>query len=148
MSRALPLLALAALLLALAGCGDDALTAQQLHARAGAICTRAAAATDRVPLPNTPAHGERFLRQGLARMRPAAAQLAGLKPPAPLRARYERALRLGGRELALIARHERAIAHGDDVIDTYRRLDAALAPLVREENAAWRGLGVPACVRR
>jgi hypothetical protein len=145
MRRALPLLAL---LLALSACGDDSLTVQQLHDRATAICTSVAAATDRIAMPNAAAQGGSFLRQGLAELRPAAAQLRALKAPEALRERYDRAVQLSGQEIALIARHERAIARGDEVIDTYRRLDAALEPLVRQENAYWRGLGVPACVRR
>jgi len=146
MRRAAPLLVTAAL--ALTGCGGDSLTAAQLSTRASAICARTAAATDRVALPNGPAQGGRFLRRGLAYMRPAHAELRALKPPAGLRARYERAVQLGGREVELIARHADAIAGGDDVIASYRRLDAALETLVRQENAYWRGLEIPACVRR
>lgn len=142
-----PALALVALL-ALAACGDDSLTAQQLHDRATAICARTAAATDRVAVPNAPSQGGRFLRQGLAHLRPAAAQLSALKAPSDVRERYDRAVQLARQEIALIARYERAISSGDDVIDTYRTLDAALEPLLREENAYWRGLEVPACVRR
>ncbi len=139
---------LAAVPLALAGCGDGSLSSAQLHARATAICAEAAAATDRIALPNTPAQGGRFLREGLAQLRPAVAQLGELQAPEQLRERYERALQLARQELTLIARHERAIAAGDDVIDTYRRLDAALEPLVRRENASWRTLRLDACVRR
>jgi hypothetical protein len=54
----------------------------------------------------------------------AANRLSDLTPPDRLRDRYRHAVRLANREIALIARHE------------------------RKENAAWRGLGVPACVRR
>ncbi|MFL5817793.1 MAG: hypothetical protein ACJ76L_09335 [Conexibacter sp.] len=136
------------LLLTLAGCGDDSLTAQQLHDQATAICTRTAAATERVVVPSTPSQGARFLQQGLSQLRPAVAQLRQLKAPEELRERYDRAVQLAGQEAALIARHERAIASGEDVIDTYRRLEAALEPLVMQENAYWRGLMLPACVRR
>jgi hypothetical protein len=147
--RTLPALALAAALApALGGCGSDALSAAQLHARASAICRRTAQATDRIPLPSTPDEGGRFLAQGIARLRPAAARLGALKPPHDVRARYERAVQLAGQEIALIARHERAIAHGEDPIATFRALQAALDPLTTEENAYWRGLGIPACVRR
>lgn len=147
--RAVPLAtAVVLLLLALAGCGDNSLTAQQLHDQASAICTRTAAATDRIVVPSTPSQGGHFLQQGLARLRPAVAQLRELKAPANVRARYDRAVQLAGQEAALIARHERAIARGDDVIDTYRQLEAALEPLLMQENAYWRGLQVPACVRR
>jgi hypothetical protein len=141
-------LVVAALLLALSGCGDDSLTARQLHDRATAICTRTAAATDRIAVPSTPSQGGRFLQQGIARLRPAVAQLRDLKAPDDLRDRYDRAVQLAGQEVALIARHERAIAGGDDVIDTYRQLESALEPLTMQENAYWRGLEIPACVRR
>jgi hypothetical protein len=146
--RAAPLpLALAAAL-ALAGCGESSLTATQLRTHAGAICARTAAATDRVPLPSTPDEGERFLHDGLARLRPAVAGLRALNAPDSLRPRYDRAVQLAGQEVALIAGHERAIAGGEDVIATFRRLEAALEPLVQRENAYWRGLEIPACVRR
>jgi hypothetical protein len=150
MSRRLAPLALACLLLAssLAGCGDDSLTAQELHNRATVICARTAAATDRIVVPSTPSQGGRFLQQGLAHLRPAVAQLRDLKAPEELRDRYDRAVQLAGQEAALIARHERAIASGDDVIDTYRRLETALDPLVMQENAYWRGLQINACMRR
>ena len=136
------------LLLALVGCGDSTLSSAQLRTRASAICAHTATATDRIAVPNTPAQGGRFLRAGLARLRPAAARLGALRPPSQLDDRYARAVQLARQEIALIAAHERAIAHGEDVIDTYRRLERRLAPLLREENAAWRGLHVPACVRR
>ena len=148
--RALPVLVALPLALApaLAGCGDDSLSAAQLHAQASAICARTAAATDRIAVPSTPSQGGRFLQQGLAHLRPAVAQLRALKAPEELRERYDRAVQLAGQEIALIARHERAIAGGDDVIDAYRQLDGTLQPLTMQENAYWRGLEVPACVRR
>jgi uncharacterized lipoprotein len=149
--RAAPLATAVVVLLfviALSACGDDSLTAQQLHDQATAICTRTAAATDRVVVPSTPSQGRRFLRQGLAHLRPAVAQLRDLKAPEKLRERYDRAVQLAGQEAALIARYERAIDGGDEVIDTYRQLEAALEPLLMQENAYWRGLEVPACVRR
>jgi hypothetical protein len=141
-------IAVALLPLALAGCGDDSLTAQQLHDQATAICTRTAEATDRVVVPSTPSQGGRFLAQGLAHLRPAVALLRDLKAPKDLRERYDRAVQLAGQEVALIARHEREIARDEDVIDTYRRLETALEPLTMQENAYWRGLEIPACVRR
>jgi len=148
--RALPVLALALVALPaalLAGCGDASLSASQLRAQAGAICARTAAATDRIALPITPDRGDAFLRDGLAQLRPAAAKLGKLKPPAELHRRYDRAVQLAGQEIALIARHERAIARGEDAVGTFRALQAALDPLTSEENAYWRGLGIPACVR-
>lgn len=144
--RAAPLAAIA-LLLALGGCGDASLSASQLRTQAAAICTRANAATDRIALPSTPGESDGFLRDGLAQLRPAAARLGALKAPADLRRRYDRAVQLARQEISLIARHERAIARGEDAVGTFRALQAALDPLVSEENAYWRGLGIPACVR-
>lgn len=148
--RALPVLALVLAALAavlLGGCGDASLSASQLRTQAGAICTRTAAATDRIALPSTPDQGDAFLRDGLARLRPAAAALGRLKAPAELRRRYDRAVQLAAQEIRLIARHEREIARGEDAVGAFRALQAALDPLTSEENAYWRGLEIPACVR-
>ncbi|HMJ01354.1 MAG TPA: hypothetical protein VK506_00345 [Conexibacter sp.] len=153
MSRRTPvafLLVICSLLLAIAlgACGDDSLSAEQLRARATAICTRTAAATDRIAVPARPSEGGAFLAEGIAQLRVAARRLAALKAPEDLRERYDRAVELAGEEVALIARHERAIASGDDVIDTFRRLDDELEPLTVQEDAYWRALEIPRCVRR
>jgi hypothetical protein len=140
--------ALVLLALALAACGDDSLGADELRARATAICARTAAVTDRIAVPTRPSEGGAFLSEGGAQLRAAARRLAALKAPEDLRERYDRAVELAADEAALIARHERLIAAGDDVIDTFRRLDDKLAPLIAQEDAYWRGLKIPACVRR
>jgi hypothetical protein len=146
--RALPVLPLVALAAALlGGCGDGSLSASQLHSQASAICARANAATDRIALPSTADEGGRFLRDGLAQLRPAAARLGALKAPTDLRRRYDRAVQLARQEIALIARHERAIVRGEDAVGSFRSLETALDPLTTEENAYWRGLGIPSCVR-
>lgn len=133
--------------LALSACGATSLSAGQLRAQAGAICARAARAVDAIPMPASPDQGAGFLARGLARLRPAAAQLRALKPPQQLRGQYDRAARLADQEVALIARHARDIAGGGDPADAFRQLAAALAPLTTEENAYWRALEIPACVR-
>lgn len=138
---------LPALALALGACGADSLSAADLRAQAGAICTRATHATDRVAVPASPDASARFLTDGLAALRPAAAKLRALAPPQDLRGQYDRAVRLAGQELALIARRERAIARGEDPADAFRQLAAALGPLTTEENAYWRALQIPSCVR-
>ncbi|HEX4806569.1 MAG TPA: hypothetical protein VFU94_11775 [Conexibacter sp.] len=141
-------LALLPLALALGACGEDSLSAGQLRAQAGAICTRATRAIDRIPMPAAPDQGGRFLEAGLARLRPAAARLKALKAPHDLRGQYDRAAQLAAQEVALVARHDRAIAGGDDPADAFRRLAAALRPLTTEENAYWRALQIPSCVRQ
>ena len=130
------------------GCGDDALSAGELRSQAGAICARANAITDRVAVPNAPSGGQRFLREGLAELRPAHMRLAALKPPDELRADYERAVALNLQQLALIGRTSRAIAGGADTIDAFAALQRRLAPVLAQENAAWRALDVPACMRQ
>jgi hypothetical protein len=148
--RRLPIAAVSALAAAhaLAGCSDGSLSADQLRSRASAICTRAAAATDRIPVPSSPDEGVRFLRAGAARLLAANHRLGRLKAPEDLRAGYKRAVALGALELGLIEGNANAIARGADAIDTFHRLEDQLAPLTDRENAHWRALEVPACVRR
>jgi hypothetical protein len=144
----LAVLAFLPLAFALAACGDDRLSAQDLRTRASTICADAANATDRIPVPSEPSQGVRFLRAGLAGMRPAVARLHTLKPPKKLDDSYTKAVALGRLEAALIARNAHAIDDGADVIATFRTLQAQMLPLTREENAFWRALAIPACVRR
>ena len=136
------------LVLLIRGCGDDSLSAEQLRSQAGAICARANGVTDRIAVPNAQSGGERFLREGLAQLRPATARLAALKPPEELRDRYERAVEQARAEITLISGTRRAIADGADVIDAFAALQARLGPTVDAGNALWRTLDIPACVRR
>lgn len=140
--------ALLVLVLVIRGCGDDSLSAEELRSQAAAICARVNAVTDRVAVPNAQSGGERFLREGLAQLRPATARLAALKPPDDLRDRYERAVAQTREENALIADTARSIAGGADVIDAFAALQAKLGPTVEAGNALWRTLDIPACVRR
>jgi len=140
-------LTLLAVTLALSACGEDSLSAQQLRAKAAAICTSATRAIDRIPMPAAPAQAGRFLELGLARLRPAAARLRALKAPQDLRGQYDRAVQLAVQEVALVDRHARAIRTGDDPADAFHQLAAALQPLTTEENAFWRALEIPSCVR-
>jgi hypothetical protein len=136
------------LVLLVRGCGDDSLSAEELRSQAATICARANAVTDRIAVPNAQSGGERFLREGLAQLRPATARLAALKPPDDLRDRYERAVAQSDEEIALIAGTARSIAGGADVIDAFAALQARLGPTVEAGNALWRTLDIPACVRR
>jgi hypothetical protein len=130
------------------GCGDGSLSAGDLRTQASAICTRAGSATGRIAMPSSTDEGGRFLRTGVAEMRPALARLKTLKPPSDLRGSYDHALSARGQELAVIAQRATAIAHGKDTIATFRELQAALEPLTRIEDAAWRALEIPACLPR
>jgi hypothetical protein len=144
-----PLAVLSALLaLALGGCGDGTLSAGQLRTQASAVCTRGAATASRVAMPAGADGGERFLRAGLARLRPALARLERLRPPSELRDSYRQAVRLRREGVALVARDERAIERGQDPVATFRALQARLAPLEGLEGATWGALQIPACAPR
>lgn len=152
-SRA-PLAALAAvvglllIVLIARGCGEDALSAQELRTQAGAICVSATEATDRIAVPNGPAGGGRFLREARVELEAAQSRLRALAPPEELSADYDRAIKLAAREVGLIWRHERMIERGEDVIPVLRSLQRELEPLLVTENDLWRRLDVNACVRR
>lgn len=143
----LALLALSALALGACG-GTNRLSAAELRSQAGAICRRTAEATDRIAVPNTPEEGGRFLRKGLLRMGPELMRLRALRAPSDLDPEYQQALMLATRELNAISAHEQRIRGGADVIDTFRALQAELAPIVATENRAWSDLALPACLRR
>jgi hypothetical protein len=135
--------------LAPGGCGGKStLSARELRTQASAICVRAANATARVAMPSTADEGAGFLREGLAAMRPELTQLRVLKAPATLRGSYANALQARAQELALIARHLTAIAHGEDTIASFQTLQTELDPLTRMEDAAWRAAEIPSCLAR
>jgi hypothetical protein len=136
------------LAIVLSACGENRLSAAQLRSQAGAICHGTADAIDRIAVPNTPDEGARFLRRGLLRMGPELTRLKTLKPPTDLEPEYRQAIQMATRELNVISDHERKIRGGADVIETFRALETALAPITQTENRAWRALQLPACVRR
>jgi hypothetical protein len=132
--------------LALGGCGETSLNAAQLRTQATKICTRAAARMDRIAPPSGPEQGERFLREGIAALRPAAEALQQLDPPSDLRESYKQAVKLNAQALALIERHERAIARGEDAATEFRALQAALDRVIPIERSTWQALQIPACI--
>jgi hypothetical protein len=132
----------------LGGCAETSLSASQLRSQASRICARAQARANRIALPSDPEQGERFLRAGIAALRPAARALERLKPPADLKESYGQAVGLNAQALALIERHERAIASGEDAAGAFHALQAALDPVTRIEASTWRALQIPACVPR
>jgi len=136
------------LVLLVKGCGDKGLSADELRAQAGAICLRANERTDRVAVPNAPAGGERFLREGLAIMRPALTRLQALRPKQELRDDYELAVAANARQLQLIEQAIASIGRGEDPIDAYARLQRRLDLVTGPANRAWGRLGINACLSR
>jgi hypothetical protein len=147
-AAAVLVLPLLLVVLALGGCGETSLTASQLRTQATNICTRASARTDRIALPSGPDQGGRFLRAGIAALRPAAHALQRLDPPSDLRESYAQAVQLDAKALALIERHERAIAHGEDAAAEFRALQAELDRVIPIERSTWQALQITACVPR
>lgn len=135
-------------LLLLKGCGDKGLSADELRSQASEICVRANALTDRVAVPNAPAGGERFLREGLAIMRPALTRLQALRPQEELRADYDLAVAANARQLQLIEQAIGSIRRGEDPIDAYALLQRRLDLVTEPANRAWTRLGINACVSR
>jgi hypothetical protein len=145
---AIPLLVVLLAALALGGCGETSLSAAQLRTQASKICAQASARSDRVPPPSGPEQGERFLREGIAALRPAAKALAQLEPPSDLRESYRQAVQLNAQALALIERHERAIARGEDAAAEFNALQLALDRIVPIERSTWQALQISACAPR
>lgn len=135
-------------LLLLKGCGDKGLSADELRSQASEICVRANALTDRVAVPNAPAGGERFLREGLAIMRPALTRLQALRPKQELKADYDLAVAANARQLQLIEQAIGSIRRGEDPIDAYALLQRRLDLVTEPANRAWTRLGINACVSR
>jgi hypothetical protein len=130
------------------GCGDSGLSADELRTQAGEICHRANERTDRVAVPNAPAGGERFLREGLAIMRPALTRLQALRPKQELRDDYALAVSANARQLQLIEQAIRSIRGGTDPIDAYAQLQRRLDLVTGPANRAWERLGIDACLSR
>jgi hypothetical protein len=142
------LVVLLLVVLLLKSCGDDSLSEGELRTQAGAICARVSEATDRVAVPNAPAGGERFLREGLVLMIPAIRRLRELKAPEKLRGSYEHAIAATQHQLDLIADELREIRSGGDAIGGFQVLQRELDTASAIANSSWTTLHIPACVSR
>ena len=138
----------AALCLVLMGCGSSALSDRQLRADATRICTITRARTNRIAVPSSPAGGERFLRRGIAALRPEIAGLRVLSAPSALGNTYGRALDALTFELAEIEVAVARLHQGADPIQIFRILASRMAALETQANGAWTSLQIPACLQR
>ena len=132
-------------LLALAGCGGNALSPQALRTRATRICAQAVRSSDRIPLPASTAGGAAFLAQGIAIFGPELERLRRLVAPPKLAGAYRVALADSKQQLdALVASDHNLRAGGDPVV-TVKLLDVELGPIDTRDQASWRAVGAPAC---
>jgi hypothetical protein len=132
--------------LVLAGCGSKPLSSGELQNQATRVCTLAAQQTNRIRTPSSPAGTAVFLRQGIAALTPALAQLRKLRPPSDVADVYSASVKAFAEKLGdlRVAAHD--IAAGQDPVATMQTLQEQLGPIVSQENGGWQALNVPACV--
>ena len=143
------ILAAGAVVLAVAGCGSSPPSAvANLQRQAAHVCTRAQAQGARVMPPALPAQTAAFLRRGIAVLRPELTALRALRVPPMQSGAYSTAVGALARELTILTDTARELDRGADPETTIKTLEHRLAPVESAGDAAWRTLGVPACVAR
>jgi hypothetical protein len=134
--------------LAVSGCGSSSPTMPRFRAQATRVCTRALVQGARIAPPPVPAASAAFLRRGIAVLRPELARLRTVRVPSKQAGAYSAALASLGDELAILTATARDLDRGADPLTTVKTLQHRLAPVEANNDAAWRTLGVPACVSR
>jgi hypothetical protein len=89
-----------------------------------------------------------FLRRGIAVLRRELASLRTLRAPSEHAGAYSAALGSLAHELAILTTTARDLDRGAGPLTTVKTLQHRLAPVEAWGDAAWRTLGVPACVNR
>jgi hypothetical protein len=136
------------LALGVAGCGSSSLSGPQLRARAARVCGRARVATNRIPTPDLPSAGVRFLSRGIATLAPELAALTRLRPGGDAAKVYSSALAASRQELGALRFTLRGLHAGNDPVVAIKTLQQRLAPLESQANDAWGALGIEACATR
>ena len=134
--------------LAVAGCGGSSESMKRLQAQAGRVCTKTLDAGSLIRAPAVPARTSAFLRHGIAVLRPELAGLQRLRPPSEQADEYTAAVGGLDRELTILGLTVHDLDRGADPLSAIKTLQRRLAPVEAREDAAWRALGVPACVNR
>jgi hypothetical protein len=134
--------------LTIAGCGGSSLSDRDLRGDATQVCNIARVRTNRIAQPSSPAAGIAFLRRGAAVLGPELAALRRLGPPSDLASRYEATLAEFSRGLTLVRSAIGRLGDGGDPVKEFKALQQQLAPVLALENASWRALELPACVKR
>ena len=134
--------------LAMTGCGTAPPTIARLRAQAARVCTRANSQNARIAPPPVPARTAPFLRRGIAVLEGELAGLRNLRVPKAQAGAYSVALGSLSHEFAILTSTAHDLDRGADPLTTIKTLQHRLAPAEADTDAAWRTLGVPACVNR
>ena len=145
MSRRLAAVALVGTLV-LAGCGSKPLSSGELQSQATRVCTLASQQTNRIRTPASPAGTAVFLRQGIAVLTPALAQLRRLRAPSDVADVYTASVKAFAEKLGFLRAAARDIAVGQDPVAAMQTLQEQLSPIVSQENGGWQALDIPACI--
>jgi hypothetical protein len=132
--------------LGIAGCGSKPLSSGELQTQATRVCTLASQQTNRIQTPASPAGTAVFLRQGIAAMTPALAQLRRLRPPSDAADVYSASVKAFAQKLDYLRAAAHDLAGGQDPVSTMQSLQEQLAPIVSQENGGWQALDIPACI--
>ena len=95
-----------------------------------------------------PAQTAAFLQRGVAVLGSELAGLRALRVPREQSNTYSVALSSLAREVTILTDTARDLARGADPLTEIKVLQKRLAPVEAAADAAWRTLGVPACVSR
>jgi hypothetical protein len=134
--------------LVVTGCGATSPSIARLRAQATRVCTRTDVQSARIAPPPVPARTAPFLRRGIAVLRAELADLHTLRVPRGQAGAYSVALGALTHELAILTSTAHDLDRGADPLTTIKTLQHRLAPVEADNDAAWRTLGVPACVNR
>lgn len=137
-----------AVALGVAGCGPPSTTLVSLRAHATLVCTQAQKRGARIAPPAVPAQTAAFLRHGIAVLGEELAGLRGLRAPSEQAGAYAAALQSLTRELTILRATVHDLDRGSDPLTTIKILQHRIAPVEADYDAAWRTLGVPACLNR
>jgi hypothetical protein len=139
------LAAIAAVIVAVAGCGAGSLSTAQLRSRAARACTDAARRLSRIPAPRTPSDTQAFLRRGVSALEPELTALDRLSPSGQLAPAYARARTATRHEVDALRSTIKGLTAGDDPAGAIKTLQRELLPLERQAHTAWHAVGVPTC---
>jgi hypothetical protein len=133
---------------AIAGCGGSSLSDRQLHSQATRVCSLAAAQTDRIATPSTPAASVTYLDRGLTALQPELLGLQKLHPPSDVGDVYAATVKTLSQKLAYMEDTARRMRKGADPVSALRALQQKIGPLESQENGGWQALELPACLSR
>jgi hypothetical protein len=145
---AFALVASALVALGVVGCGSPSASLVSLRGHATRVCTQAQVRGAAIRPPAVPTQTAAFLRRGIGLLRSEVAGLRALRAPSDAAHTYSTALGALARELTILTGTAHDLDRGADPFSTIKVLQRRLAPVEAENDAAWRALGVPACVNR